>query len=357
MSSNIDQPSAAPSSTTQPHFGVATWLIAAILIFAALYYANAIFAPVVCALFIIALVWPLQKRLQATMPKLLALAIVLFATIIVFLVFGSLISWGFGRVGRSLIAEADRFQAIYEQTATWLEGHGIMIAGLWAENLDVRWLMRVLQGITTHLNTTVTFWLVVLIYLLLGLLEVDEFTEKIRHLKNQEAARVLIEGSRSIAEKFRHYMLIRTAMSIATGAFVWALAAAAGLQFAKEWGVIAFALNFIPFIGPFIATMFPTLFSLAQFEWWQSAVLVFICLNIIQFVIGSYIEPRVAGRALAISPFLVLFSVFFWTYLWGFFGAFIGVPITIALLTLCAQHPSTVWVSDLFGAPVETPEG
>ncbi len=334
MSSNIDQPSAAPSSTTQPHFGVATWLIAAILIFAALYYANAIFAPVVCALFIIALVWPLQKRLQATMPKLLALAIVLLATIIVFLVFGSLISWGVGRVGRSLIAEADRFQAIYEQTATWLEGHGIIIAGLWAKNLDVRWLMRVLQGITTHLNTTVTFWLVVLIYLLLGLLEVDELTEKIRH-----------------------YMLIRTAMSIATGAFVWALAAAAGLQFAKEWGVIAFALNFIPFIGPFIATMFPTLFSLAQFEWWQSAVLVFICLNIIQFVIGSYIEPRVAGRALAISPFLVLFSVFFWTYLWGFFGAFIGVPITIALLTLCAQHPSTVWVSDLFGAPVETPEG
>ena len=38
-----------------------------------------------------------------------------------------------------------------------------------------------------------------------------------------------------------------------------------------------------------------------------------------------------AGSALAISPFLVLFSVFFWTYVWGLFGAFIGVPITIAV--------------------------
>lgn len=357
MSSDIDPPSAVPSPKTSRHFGVATWLIAAILIFAALYYASAIFAPVACALFIIALVWPLQKTLQLVMPKLLALAIVLFATIIIFLFFGSLMSWGFGRVGRSLIAEADRFQAIYEQTATWLEGHGIMIAGLWAEHIDVRWLTRVLQGLATHLNTTITFWLIVLIYLLLGLLEVDEMTEKILHLKNRDAARVLIDGSRSIAEKFRRYMLIRTVMSVATGAFVWALAAAVGLQLAAEWGVIAFALNFIPFIGPFIATMFPTLFALAQFEWWQSAVVVFICLNIIQFVIGSYIEPRVAGRALAISPFLVLFSVFFWTYLWGFFGAFIGVPITIALLTLCAQHPSTVWVSDLFGAPIDTSNG
>ena len=75
----------------------------------------------------------------------------------------------------------------------------------------------------------------------------------------------------------------------------------------------------------------------------------------IQFVIGSYIEPRLSGSALAISPFLVLFSVFFWTYLWGFFGAFIGVPIAIALITFCAEHPSSRWVSDLLGAPDDKP--
>jgi AI-2 transport protein TqsA len=79
--------------------------------------------------------------------------------------------------------------------------------------------------------------------------------------------------------------------------------------------------------------------------------MIFACLNIIQFLIGSYIEPRVAGNALTISPFLVLFSVFFWTFLWGFFGAFIGVPIAIALLTFCAESPSSRWVADLLGAP------
>ena len=138
-------------------------------------------------------------------------------------------------------------------------------------------------------------------------------------------------------------------MSVATGVLVWALGLVAGLQLAAEWGVIAFALNYIPFIGPFIATVFPTLFALAQFASWQSALAVFACLNIIQFVIGSYVEPRVSGSALAISPFVVLFSVFFWTSLWGLFGAFIGVPITIALLTFCAQHPSSRWLADLLG--------
>jgi AI-2 transport protein TqsA len=78
---------------------------------------------------------------------------------------------------------------------------------------------------------------------------------------------------------------------------------------------------------------------------------VFACLNLIQFIVGSYIEPRVTGSALSISPTTVLFSVFFWSYVWGIFGAFIGVPIAIAFLTFCAQHPSSLWFAELFGSP------
>jgi AI-2 transport protein TqsA len=81
------------------------------------------------------------------------------------------------------------------------------------------------------------------------------------------------------------------------------------------------------------------------------AVVVFACLNLIQFLVGSYLEPRIAGNALAISPFLVLFAVFFWTFMWGISGAFIGVPIVIAALTLCSQHPGTRWIAELMGGP------
>ncbi len=138
-------------------------------------------------------------------------------------------------------------------------------------------------------------------------------------------------------------------MSVATGLLVWGFAYVTGLQLAAEWGVIAFALNYIPFIGPFVATMFPTIFAVAQFQSWEMAVLTFVCLNLIQFLVGSYIEPRIAGKALAISPFLVLFAVFFWTSIWGFAGTFIGVPMVIVLLTICSQFPSCRWVTELFG--------
>ena len=331
-------------------------ILAAIAIATSLYLATSVFAPVACALFIIALAWPLQDALQQRIPRLLALAIVMCVIVIVFLAFASTVAWGFSRIVRALIAEAPRFQSLYDQASVWLESHGIVIDGMWAEHFNVRWLVGTLQSVTGRVNTTVTFWLVVAVYVILGMLEVRAIEGKIRALMRSNAARVLIEGSRATAERFRRYMMIRTWMSLATGITVWALATLSGLALAPEWGVIAFALNYIPFIGPFIATVFPTFYALGQFESWQAALLVFACLNVIQFVIGSYIEPRVSGSALAVSPFIVLLSVFFWTWMWGLFGAFIGVPITIAILTFCAQHPATCWIAELLGDPDAPPK-
>ncbi len=326
-------------------------IICAIMLLAAFYFADEIFAPVACALFIIAIAWPLQERLQTRLPQLLALAIVVTLIVLVFIVFASVVAWGFGRVGRSLIAETPRLQGLYEQATAWLEMHGIAVAGLWAEHFNMRWVVGAIQGLSVRLNTMISFWIVVLIYVLLGLLEVGPVARRIPGIVSSEAARVLIVGGNRTAAKLRRYLMIRTIMSIATGGMVYVFALALGLQLAAEWGVIAFTLNFIPFIGPFVATLLPTFYALAQFESLYSALFVFACLNLIQFVIGSYVEPRMAGKALALSPFLVLFSVFLWMFLWGLFGAFIGVPITIAAVTFCAQSPSAEWLSHLLGAP------
>jgi AI-2 transport protein TqsA len=234
---------------------------------------------------------------------------------------------------------------------TWLDGHGVSVAGLWAEHFNVSWLLRATQHITGRVNTTLSFWVIALVYVVLGLLEVDDIRRRVEALDNRAAARVLLNGSAATAAKFRKYMLVRTQMSAITGLLVGIFAGITGLPFAFEWGVIAFALNYIPFIGPFIATLFPTLLAMTQFESWQAVLGVFVCLNIIQFVVGSYVEPRVSGTMLSISPMVVLFAIFFWTFLWGLFGTFIGVPVTLAILTFCGQHPSSRWIADLLGGP------
>lgn len=326
-------------------------VIATILVIAALSVASSVFAPVAFALFIIALVWPLQKMLQGFLPRLLALAVSVIVMTVAFVYVGSLVVSAFGRVGRWIVADAARFQAFYDQVTVWLEGHGIAVAGAWSEAFSVGWMLRTAQTVTGRLNSTMSFWLVVLVYVFLGLLEVDDFGRKLKGMRNHAAGALLLQGSMETAAKIRRYMLVRTLMSVITGVLVWLFARAVGLQLAEEWGFIAFSLNYIPFLGPLVATVFPTLFAMTQFGSWQAVVAVFACLNLIQFVVGSYVEPRVAGSALSISPATVLFSVFFWSYLWGVFGAFIGVPITIAFLTFCALHPSSLWLAEIFGSP------
>src|SRR5271170_975898 len=333
---------------------VSVGIVAGVLVSAAAYLASAVFAPLALALLIIAIVWPLQHRLQARMPTLVALAITMTITVAVCLAFASLVVWGFGRVGRSLIADSARYQGLYDNAIAWLEGHGISVSGLWAQHFNVAWLLRWASQVTGRVNTTLSFWLIGLVYVILGLMEVEDFGRKVQTFAGRETGRILLEASAATAGKIRRYMGVRTLMSVATGVLVGTFAWIAGLQFALEWGVIAFALNYIPFIGPFIATLFPTLLAMAQFATWQAVLGVFVCLNLIQFVVGSYVEPRVSGAVLAISPVVVLFAVFFGTFLWGLFGAFIGGPIAIAILTFCSYYPSSRWIADFLGGPVQS---
>ena len=64
-------------------------------------------------------------------------------------------------------------------------------------------------------------------------------------------------------------------------------------------------------------------------------------------MIGNYLEPIIAGKTLAISPFVMLVAFFFWGFLWGVPGAFIGLPVTIALFTIFEWNPSTRWIARL----------
>lgn len=322
-------------------------LIALVAVGAAVSLAQSIIAPVVFALFIIAIVWPLQRGMQRHVPKFAAMAASLIVTLLVVASVISLVVWGFARVGQWTLSNAGRFQGLYAQAGDWLEGHGFILASMVAEHFDVRWLLRLFQEISGRLHGLFSFLVVTFVFVILGLLEVDVFVRQLARARRGDAGGFMLRAGADIAGKMQKYMLVRTLMSIATGLVVWGFTLASGMELATAWGAIAFAMNYIPFIGPFVATLLPTFFALVQFESFEMAAFVFLCLNLIQFLSGSYLEPRIAGKALAVSPFMVLFAVFFFAFLWGVPGAFIGVPLLIAILTLCAHHEATRWVADL----------
>lgn len=321
-------------------------LCAAILLAAGLQAAQSIFAPIAFALFLTALVWPIQRELARRIPRPVAMVTAIAATLVAILGLAVLIAWAFGGVAQWVIANSAQLQALYQQKILMLEGQGIAVAGLLAENFSARWLVRVAQEVTGRLHGVLTFAIVTVVFLVFGLMEVAVVRRQLERMGGEVAPRVVVAAAET-ARKFRTWMLVRTLMSVVTGLAVWGFASWMGLDLAAEWGVIAFVLNYIPFLGPLVATIFPAVFAILQFEAWQPAVVVFLSLNLIQTASGSYIEPWLTGATLAVSSFMVLLAVFFGAFLWGIPGAFIGVPVLIAILTACKHFPRTQWLAEL----------
>src|SRR5262245_36006096 len=90
-------------------------LIASIVTLAALYYSQAIMAPVTFALFTVAIAWPLQSALQRRIPVLLALGVTIVVTLAILATLILLVAWGFGLVFQWVISNTDRMQTLYAQ--------------------------------------------------------------------------------------------------------------------------------------------------------------------------------------------------------------------------------------------------
>ena len=113
--------------------------------------------PVAFAVFIIALVWPLQRRLQAGLPQVIAVLVTAGVALLAIGLSGWLVVLGFGGIAHWVIANAARLQGLYMHAADQLEQRGLYAAELFAEQVNVLWLVQVLRAIGGSLKGVLTF--------------------------------------------------------------------------------------------------------------------------------------------------------------------------------------------------------
>ncbi|NJC08558.1 AI-2E family transporter [Polymorphobacter fuscus] len=322
-------------------------IIALLLVVAALFLTRSVMEPVAFALFIVALAAPFQTRLRRVMPAGLALLATIVVTLGVLGLLVLAIVWSIGEIGHWVILNVGRFQASYTALRIWLETHDIFVPGIFAQRFEIAWITGPLRAGAASLQTVIGFIMLAFVFIVLGLKETDQIPGRITRIQGPAASWDAVATGHLIIAKFRRYMAVRALASVLTGAATAGLAAFFGVELPLAWGVMAFAFNFLPFIGPLIVVVLMTIFAAAQFGAWQVPALVLVTVTAAQFVIGSYLEPILAGAALSMSPFVVLLAVFFWGLLWGIPGAFLGVPIVILLITVCDQLPGSRWVATL----------
>jgi AI-2 transport protein TqsA len=302
--------------------------------------AHTVFLPLAFALFLIGLFWPLQRRLQERMPQIAAMLV----TLAVFLVVTGGFAWALGESISEVAERAPRYQDDFRALMGGLRDR-IGLPAAEGAGLEDR-IADYAVGQTRRVASLVGGVVLVVAYFVLGLLEVFDFRHKMDQATRERRHRNWRDPVHRIARDFQSYMVVRTGVGLLTGIGAGLAAWLIGLDFAVLWGVLNFLLNYIPTLGSILGIIPPVLFGLVQ-GGWSLGLLALVTVGGVQLVMGAFVDPRLQGRYLRLSPLVVLFSVAFWEWLWGIPGAFIGVPLTVGLVITCARFESTHWIAVL----------
>jgi len=160
---------------------------------------------------------------------------------------------------------------------------------------------------------------------------------------------------REIEGKIRSYIVTKTVISALTGLAFGIVLWVFGVPLALVFGLLAFLLNFIPNIGPVIASLLPLPLILLHPELSLfQMVLVIVLSSAVQVVSGNVIETKVMGDSFELHPIAILLTLMFWGVLWGIVGMFLAVPMTAAVNILLARFERTRPIADILAGRFET---
>ena len=114
------------------------------------------------------------------------------------------------------------------------------------------------------------------------------------------------------------------------------------------WGILAFFLSFIPWIGLPLAVAPAVVLALAE-HGLTSALLVIAGVVLINVLAENAVSPMLMGRGLSLSPTVLFIGFIFWAWLLGGPGAFLAAPLTIFLVLMLETFPETRWLASVMG--------
>lgn len=339
-------------------------LILTILIGWLLYIGKSVLLPIFVALISVYLMSAATDGLRRI--PIVGRLPVLVLQVVVLLGFTAVVL-GIGVVFSATIREISSVSATYEANLDrLLEGiaahFNLTSHDLWVEiqaatigQIDLQSMVIALLGGFTSFGGTI-FLIVVYAAFLFG--EREMFARKTASaFADDGRADAILSVVTRINEQVRDYITIKTLINVVLGLMSYAVLWVLGADFALFWALLISLLNYIPYVGSYIGVAFPVIFSLAQFGEIGKTALLATVLIAVQMFVGNYLEPRVIGRQLNLSPFVVLVSLSVWTALWGVQGAILAVPLTAILVIILSEFAATRPIAGLLAERATPPRG
>ncbi len=149
------------------------------------------------------------------------------------------------------------------------------------------------------------------------------------------------------------YLWVQAVTGAMICAVAWVLMRAVGLQNAEFWTFVIFIVGFIPVLGGAVAGCAPPLFALVQFESYWPALILFVGLQTLLFLVGNLVQPRMQGDNQNIDPIVVLLALAFWGKLWGVAGMFLSTPLAVMAMAILAEFKGSRWIAVLLSGDGE----
>jgi predicted PurR-regulated permease PerM len=122
-------------------------------------------------------------------------------------------------------------------------------------------------------------------------------------------------------------------------------------------GMLAAALRFVPYIGPWIAAVLPIGLSMANSTSWVATILTLVLFVVLELFNNNFLEPWLYGKNTGVSPVAVMLAAVFWTWLWGPLGLVLATPLTVCILVVGKHVPQLSFLNILLGTdPVFEPK-
>jgi predicted PurR-regulated permease PerM len=332
---NDPQPVAEVSRVWRTTSQVATIGIFLILLIAALEFARPLLLPVVSAFVVTMMLGPLSARAERVgIPSLLT-AIVLWLLVIavcygvIVLLAGPAVDW-IGKapeIGRNL---QDKLRVLDRPWAMMQDLRKALLpgdAGKGGLGVDIAAFVAPVFSIVTPAIGEVFIFFGTLFFMLIGRTQLRRVTVAL--FEDRDARLRTLKIMNDIEHNLTGYLsmvaMINVAVGVAGGVVAWAV----GLPDPVAWAVLAFILNFLPYIGALLMEAALFLVGLVTFPSLTHALAAPLLFLIFATLEGHFITPSIIGRRLTLNPLTVFLSLVFWSWLWGPVGAFLAVPLLI----------------------------
>ena len=130
----------------------------------------------------------------------------------------------------------------------------------------------------------------------------------------------VVEIASEIEQTAARYFTSVTLINAVLGLSVWIFVGFLGLPHPLLWGVAAFLLHYIPFVGATGGIVAMTLVSLIHFDSAWYALLPPLAYLLCAMIEGNLATPLFLGRWLVLNPIAILLTFLLWSYLWGVAG-------------------------------------